>query len=129
MLASLAGEWGVPSSALRVETRSTTTRESANALAGALSGRRARLVTSPPHRARALQAFESAGVDACVHDTGTDVVPPGGPSYLWPQVSAIGKTEDALHELVGLAWYHVLDWRQVPRPHSRHGRSDAQGDG
>ena len=56
-------------------------------------------------------------------------MPPGGPSYLWPQVSAIGKTEDALHELVGLAWYHVLDWRQVPRPHSRHGRSDAQGDG
>jgi len=126
VLASLVREWGVPSSALRVEARSTTTRESARALAGALSGRRARVVTSPPHRARALQAFEAAGIDVCVHDTGTDVVPPGGPGYLLPQASAIGKTEDALHELVGIAWYQLLDWRQAPRRHPHPGSGGAQ---
>jgi len=128
VLANLAREWGVPPAALRIEARSTTTRESARVLAGALSGRRARLVTSPPHRARALQAFGSAGIDACVHDTGTDVVPPAGLGYLLPQASAIGKSEDALHELVGLAWYHVLDWREGARQRSRPGRSDARGD-
>ena len=113
VLASLVREWGVPSSALRIEARSTTTRESAHALARVLSGQGARVVTSPPHRARALQAFEAAGIDSCVLDTGSDVVPPGGIGYLLPQASAIGKTENALYELVGIAWYRVLDWRQA----------------
>lgn len=126
VLASLAGEWGVPSSALRVEAHSTTTRESARALAGALAGRRARVVTSPPHRARALQAFEAAGIETCVQDTGTDVVPPGSLGYLLPQASAIGKTEDALHELVGIAWYQVLDRRQAAHGHPRRGTGKAQ---
>lgn len=115
VLANLVREWGVPSSALRVEARSTTTRESAHALARALSGQGARVVTSPPHRARALLAFQAAGIETCVQDTGTDVVPPGGIGYLLPQASAIGKTENALHELVGMAWYRALDWRQASR--------------
>lgn len=106
----LAADWKVPASALRLETQSTTTWESAFALAPALPGR-VRLVTSPPHRARALLAFEAAGIDTCLHDTGTDVIEFESPGYLLPQVSAIEKTENAIYELVGIAYYRFREWR------------------
>jgi uncharacterized SAM-binding protein YcdF (DUF218 family) len=97
----------VPAAAIRTETRSTDTRGSARALAPALRGARVRLVTSPPHRARAFGAFRAAGIDACLHDTGSDVVPFESIGYLVPQASAIGKSETALHELAGIAWYRL----------------------
>lgn len=113
MLARLAVDWQVPPAAIRTETRSTSTWESAFALAPALRGHRARLVTSPWHRARALHAFRRAGMDACLHDTGSDVVPFDGIGHLVPQASAIAKSETALYELVGLAWYRM---RSLPPP-------------
>lgn len=107
MLARLAVDWRVPAAAIRTEARSTNTRGSALALAPALRGQRARVVTSPWHRARALGAFRAAGIDACLHDTGSDVVPFGGIGYLVPQASAVAKTENVLHELAGIAWYRL----------------------
>lgn len=112
VLGRLARDWGVPPDALRIESQSATTRESAQALAPALRGQRVRLVTSPWHRARAWQAFAAAGLDACVLDTGTDVVPFENLGYLLPQGSAIAKSENALYELVGIAWYRLLDRRR-----------------
>jgi uncharacterized SAM-binding protein YcdF (DUF218 family) len=105
MQGRLAGDWGVPASALRLDARSNTTWDSAFALAPALHGGKVRLVTSPWHRARTRFAFAAAGVDACMHDTGSDVVPFESVGYLLPQASAIGKTENALYELVGIAYY------------------------
>jgi uncharacterized SAM-binding protein YcdF (DUF218 family) len=107
----LASDWDVPVSALRIETQSTTTWESAFALKPALSGQKLRLVTSPAHRARALFAFEAAGFDACVQDTGSDVVSFGRLGYLLPQVSAIEKSENAIYELVGNAYYRIRKLR------------------
>lgn len=119
VLARLAGDWGVPQASLRTESTSTTTWESAFALARALRGAQARVVTSPAHRARALVAFRAAGVAACVQDTGSDVVPAGGIGYAAPQASAIARSENALYELAGLAWYR---WRAA-----RAGRGPASG--
>lgn len=113
MQGRLAGDWGVPASALRLDTRSNTTWDSAFMLAPALSDRKVRLVTSPWHRARALFAFEAAGSAACMHDTGTNVVPFESVGYLLPQASAIGKSENALYELVGIAWYRFREFREV----------------
>ena len=107
----LASDWDVPASALRIETTSTTTWESAFALKPALSGQKLRLVTSPAHRARALFAFEAAGLDACVQDTGSDVISFGSLGYLLPQVSAIEKAENAIYELVGIAYYRIRKLR------------------
>ena len=113
MLAGLAQDWDVPASALRIESASTTTWESAFALAPALSGSKARVVTSPWHRARARLAFDAAGVDACVQDTGSEVVPFEGPGYLLPQTSAIEKAENAIYELVGIAYYRFREFRNA----------------
>jgi uncharacterized SAM-binding protein YcdF (DUF218 family) len=109
--ARLASDWDVPVSALRIETQSTTTWESAFALKPALSGQKLRLVTSPAHRARALFAFEAAGFEACVQDTGSDVIAFGSLGYLLPQVSAIEKSENAIYELVGIAYYRIRKLR------------------
>jgi uncharacterized SAM-binding protein YcdF (DUF218 family) len=121
MLARLAADWQVPPAAIRTEARSTSTWESAFALAPALRGQRARLVTSPWHRARALYAFRKAGVEACLHDTGSDVVPFDGVGHLVPQASAIAKSETVLYELVGLVWYRM---RALP-PRAEVGRPAA----
>jgi uncharacterized SAM-binding protein YcdF (DUF218 family) len=104
--ARLASDWKVPVSALRIETKSTTTWESAFALRRVLPGR-IRLVTSPWHQSRALLAFRAAGFDACVHVLGSDVVPFEGVGYLLPQVSAIEKAENAMYELVGYFYYRI----------------------
>ena len=114
MQARLARDWKVPASALHLESESTTTWESAFALAPHLSGKRVRLVTSPPHRVRALVALEAAGVDTCVEDAlGTDVAAYGGPAYFLPQVSAVEKSENALYEMVGILYYRFLAWREA----------------
>jgi uncharacterized SAM-binding protein YcdF (DUF218 family) len=107
----LASDWDVPASALRIETGSSTTWESAFALKPALSGQKLRLVTSPAHRARALFAFEAAGFDACVQDAGSDVVSFESLGHLLPQASAIGKAENAIYELVGIAYYRIRKLR------------------
>lgn len=112
MQARLAVDWDVPASALRLESKSRTTWESAFALAPLLSGQRVRLVTSPPHRARALVAFEAAGIDVCLDMQGTDFASYGSLAYFLPQVSAIEKSENALYEMVGILYYRYLEWRQ-----------------
>ena len=112
MQARLATDWKVPASALRIETGSTTTWESAFRLAPALAGKRVRLVTSPPHRARALVAFQAAGIDNCLDMQGTDYATYGSPAYFLPQVSAVEKAENAMYEMVGILYYHYLGWRR-----------------
>ncbi len=56
-------------------------------------------------------AFEAAGLDACVQDTGSDVISFGSLGYLLPQVSAIEKAENAIYELVGIAYYRIRKLR------------------
>jgi uncharacterized SAM-binding protein YcdF (DUF218 family) len=115
MLRALARDWGVPDASIRTEAASTSTWDSAFALAPLLAGRRVRLVTSPWHGARALLALRAAGIDACVQAAGSEVVPFSGPAYLVPQGSAVEKAGNALYEFAGMAWYRLRAAR-LPRP-------------
>lgn len=106
MLARLARDWGVPDAALRVESGSTTTWDSAFALRSILP-ERIRLASSALHLPRAVIAFRAAGFDACALATGSSYLPPAGLGYFIPQVSAIAKSQAALYELAGTAVYRL----------------------
>lgn len=103
---------GVPASAILVEDRSLTTWASAQELAAMRPAlpKRIALVTSAAHMKRAVYAMQQAGFDACPVVADRRQVPLEFPGLLLPQRSALEKTEDALHELVGMAYYR---WRAM----------------
>jgi uncharacterized SAM-binding protein YcdF (DUF218 family) len=109
-LMSAYARWaGVPSAAITLEARSRDTWQSARAVAAQLPpGTRIGLVTSASHWPRARRAFEQVGLPACAVLADVRRLPVGLPWALIPRLSALEKTEDALHEWVGLAWYR---WR------------------
>lgn len=104
---------GVPEVALRAEDQSPTTWHNARRVAALAPpvGPRIVLVTSALHMRRAAYAFDKAGFEVCPMPTDWSFIPFGLPGYLIPQTSALVKTEMALHELVGLAYYRWLNWR------------------
>jgi uncharacterized SAM-binding protein YcdF (DUF218 family) len=110
VLAALAVELGVPATTVERETDSHDTWQGAEALARSWGDRGARiwLVSSAWHLRRAMLAFETAGFDPCpvaADRRHRDVSDWGA---LLPQASGLRKTEVALHELAGIAWYR---WR------------------
>jgi uncharacterized SAM-binding protein YcdF (DUF218 family) len=109
-LQHLAELLGVSSGSIRREERSQTTWENAQQLRlqnPALPSR-IWLVSSALHLPRALIAFRAAGFDPCMYASDRRYLPPGGVGYYLPQSSALIKTEEALHEIVGQALYR---WR------------------
>ncbi|PNS08142.1 YdcF family protein [Solilutibacter silvestris] len=100
---------GLAPAGLRTETRSRTTWENAFALRGDIT--RARLVTSPAHLQRAAMAFHAAGIEICAVAGTSGVVAMDGVGYLLPRRTALVKTEQALHELVGRVAYAWQAWR------------------
>ena len=101
---------GVPAAQVRREERSQTTWENAFELRRLEPALPARvwLVSSALHLPRALIAFRAAGFEPCAFASDRRYQPPGGPGYYLPQSSALRKTEDAVHELVGELVYR---WR------------------
>jgi len=114
MQARLAHDWGVPVDALRIETRSMTTWESAVQLRGSLPAQ-IRLASSAWHLPRALIAFRAAGFRPCLQVTDSQYLPPDGLGYFLPQVSAMEKTEVAAYEAIGTLYYYI----RVMRAHRR----------
>jgi uncharacterized SAM-binding protein YcdF (DUF218 family) len=109
LMAAYARWAGVPEDALSLEVGSLDTWQSAQAVAARLPpGTRIGLVTSGSHWPRARVAFAHARLDACAVPADLRKLPVGLPWALIPRLSALEKTEDALHEWVGLAWYR---WR------------------
>lgn len=106
MLARLAQDWGVPRASVRIETRSTTTWESAMALREVLPSQ-VRLISSALHLPRALIAFRAAGINACAESGDSLYQAPEGWGYLVPQTSAIEKAEAAVYEIVGTLDYRI----------------------
>lgn len=116
LMADYARRLGVATTALQIEGRSASTWENAHALAQlqpALA-RRVGLVTSAIHLPRARYAMARAGFEVCAIPADPRRIPFGLPGYLIPRSSALHKTEAALHELVGLAYYRWLDMRSAP---------------
>ena len=78
--------------------------------------RRLVLVTSAMHMPRSRLALGRAGFDVCPVPADSRRIAFGLPGYLIPGSSALDKTEAALHELVGLAYYR---WRDARRDSAR----------
>lgn len=108
---------GIARARMALETRSRTTWENAFALRGVV--RQARLVTSPAHQPRAAMAFRAAGIAVCAVPAASGVVAPDGIGYVLPRRTALAKSEQALHELVGRIAYA---WR-FARLHAASNRS------
>lgn len=118
LMADYARRLGVAVTALQLEGTSVSTWENARGLALLQPPvpRRVVLITSAMHMPRARYAMERAGFDVCAIATDPRRIPFGWPGYLFPRSSALDKTEAALHELVGLAYYRWLDARSRPGP-------------
>ncbi len=104
---------GVPRAAMRVEDASTTTWENAHRLARLKPAipQRLTLITSASHMRRADYAMRQAGFDTCLIAVDRRHVPLALPGAFIPQRSALEKTELALHEIVGSAYYRWLAWK------------------
>lgn len=120
--ADLMGEYaqrlGLPERVLILERRSGNTQESARNVAALMPRlpRRIALVTSAMHMPRARIAFDAAGFEVCPQPTDFRAIPVAPPFYLRPVSSALVKTESALHELVGIAYYRWRAWRSKESP-------------
>jgi len=110
VLQRYAERLGVPPERIRREESSQTTWENAERLRAAVPPlpNRIWLVSSALHLPRAQVAFRAAGFATCASVTDRRYLAPGGLGYFLPQSSALSKSEAAIHELVGGAWYR---WR------------------
>ena len=113
-MAELLEEWGVPRSALRVETRSRNTHENCVEVEKILEAQGARdalLVTSAIHMRRALATCRTAGLS--VRPAPTDYIVTDRPIWLldWlPDAGALQATGRAIKELVGYEAYRLRGW-------------------
>ena len=109
LMAAYARWAGVPEYALRLDVESLDTWQSARAVSARIPpGTRLGLVTSASQWPRARLAFDASGLRPCAVVADVRRLPAGLPWALIPRLGALEKTEDALHEIVGLAWYR---WR------------------
>lgn len=107
---------GVPENEVLIEPRSHNTWQNAHEVATLIRKPlpRIALVTSATHMPRAVLAFESAGFRVCPIPCDFRTLPVRTPGALIPRTSSLLKTEAALHELIGLAYYHWLASRDAP---------------
>ncbi len=117
LMAAYAQWLGVPPNELRIDSSARNTWQNAHFVAQMRLGvsqpsvsQPIVLVTSALHMRRARFAFHAAGFRVCPLPTDYRSTPFELPGTLVPQSSALEKTELALHELIGLVYYHWLSW-------------------
>jgi uncharacterized SAM-binding protein YcdF (DUF218 family) len=97
-----------------VENTSATTVENARALASLLQARhrlRIYLVTAALHMPRAVAVFEKLGFTVCAYPVDRlKVTPASWWDALVPQISALTKSTQALHEIYGYMFYVFMGW-------------------
>ena len=104
----LAVALGFPRERITTEDRSTTTFQNGVEVARILRQRKKneiRLVTSAMHMPRAAAVFRNQGFTVCPMPADEKWVQPMLADVLVPHVSALQKSTDALHEMVGYVWY------------------------
>lgn len=114
-MAALLQEWGVPAKAIRLESRSLTTRENAvnsARLLARLGIHRVLLVTSALHMPRALASVRAVGVEAMPAPTDFEVTRVRSRTLLdWlPDAEALVGTTRAIKEYLGLLYYRYQGW-------------------
>lgn len=108
LMRHLAITLGVEPATIVIERKSENTYESAVGVAELLRLRDVRavhVVTSAMHMPRAAGVFGGQGFEVCRHSVDRRYLRPGVEEALVPQVTALAKTTDALHEMLGYAWY------------------------
>ncbi|MCA1777852.1 MAG: YdcF family protein [Xanthomonadaceae bacterium] len=118
IIAALMERLDIGSPDLRTETRSTSTRTSAFEVARLLGSAEHRIIlaTSALHLPRATWTFRKAGFEVCPWPLNSRYVAVRGPAGLWPQSTALEKSERALYELLGQIYYR-LNRKQNLREH------------
>ncbi len=112
---SILEEWGVPESAILIETRSKNTEENARFSRDVLAQRgihRVLLVTSASHMPRALGCFRKIGFDVSPSpaDYLTGWPKADLPFQFLPEPDALNNSAIALREYVGLFVYRIRGW-------------------
>lgn len=115
VLAALLARLGIAVEPRMREMLSLSTWDNAREAARLLlpERRRIALASSALHLPRARRVFIDAGFEVCRLPLHSRYVAAGGIGALWPQSSALAKTEAALHELAGEAYYRArLLWER-----------------
>lgn len=114
VLAAQAMTLGVPANRIVVTSVVVNTADEAREVAALLRARqvphgRVVLVTSAFHMSRARQVFQQAGLAVEPFPVSFGSSDTGGVSVFWflPSVNALGKTQTALRELYGRAFYGI----------------------
>ena len=108
LMASMAQALGIPPERLIVEPRAATTFEEARDIRHLLAENDPRpkyLVTSALHMPRALATFLASGLNVCALPVDFRYVEVEWYETLVPRLTALAKTDEAVHELVGYAFY------------------------
>lgn len=103
---------GFPATRVIKEVRSTSTFQNGVEVVRILRQKNIneiRLVTSAMHMRRAAAVFRKQGVSVCPVPVDEKWVQPKLFDALVPQISALQKSTDALHEIMGYMWYFVTD--------------------
>jgi uncharacterized SAM-binding protein YcdF (DUF218 family) len=111
----LLQEWGVPATAILVESRSLNTRQNAffsKQLLAEMHVDRILLVTSALHMPRALATFEAVGFEVQPAATDYHITERDGfsPTALLPLAGSLAATTLALREYISLALYRLKGW-------------------
>jgi len=111
----LLRDWGVPESAIVLESASQNTRQNALQVRRILRRRgwhKILLVTSAQHMRRALAVFTAIGIDAIASPTDYEAVGQAEHTLLdWlPDASSLERTTRALKEYLGYVVYRWRGW-------------------
>lgn len=113
LMSSLIIRFGVNPNRIIKESTSRNTYESAvrtRWIIENLGIKKIMLVTSAIHIPRAAATFRKQNIEVCPHPIDHRWVKPVLPGALLPQISALQKSTDALHEIGGLLWYRIKGW-------------------
>jgi uncharacterized SAM-binding protein YcdF (DUF218 family) len=109
--ARLARDFGIPGSPPVVLNEALNTAQEARAVTQLLGSKPFILVTSAAHMPRAMLLMKRAGAKPIPAPTGQLTGRPRGRDSWLPSAGGLGRTEQALHEYLGLValWAHLAD--------------------
>lgn len=111
IMGALARQMGFPASRIMLDRASRTTYQSARNVAAMLAGDRQApryLLTSAYHMPRALMAFRDSGQQVCALPVDFRAIEMPPYEMLTPQLSALAKMTEALHEFIGIVFYRLV---------------------
>lgn len=110
LMSAMLQRQGINSKRIIKERKSLNTWESSSNTGLILKGKNIKsiyLVTSALHMPRAIRGYRKQGLDVCAYPTDRMFIRPKWYAMLIPQMSALIKTKNALHEIAGIIWYYL----------------------